>query len=240
MGRFCYCSKLLPGQSNFARDHWKNKAATTTPEMKAAEMNCWSHLKMTSFESWLQKTPQGDFLIHCLEGESLQQIFKGLREKIASCQGFALRLQHFYQTVLGKNYALPETEPHIEPLLDISLPPLSEGVMKRGFFFPLLPHKEEAHRRFRQEASTSQRGRHEASMRAFGVTRLSTWLHHAPEGKRIVVYTERCLSTPHTSSERLHVGESSPEWQGIAATLMDHTGLSYEGLSPDVEWLTAP
>jgi hypothetical protein len=93
MGRFCYCSPILPGKTEAIREHWKDK---TEPEEDGGSF--WRHLKMTGFECWLQ----GDFMIHCLEGESLQQIFKGLREQIALENRMALNLQKFYLNVLGK------------------------------------------------------------------------------------------------------------------------------------------
>jgi hypothetical protein len=77
-------------------------------------------------------------------------------------------------------------------------------------------------------------------MQAFGVSRLSTWLQTTPSHKYIVVYTERHADTPTTAPARLHQGQHSPEWQEIAASLMQHTGLTLGELSPDVEWLTQP
>lgn len=237
MGRFCYCTKILPGKTDLVRTRWKNKDKSVE-ELRALD-SFWMPLKMTGFEAWLQQTPQGDFLIHCLEGESLQQIFKGLREQIALGNTIAVKLRDFYQEVLGKNYSLPEIEPHIESMLDISLP-TSSPFVKRGFFYPLLSDQEEGYRHFRKEAMGEKRGRHEASMRAFGVSRLSTWLQKTPEGNLIVVYTERHAETPTSSTARLGQGEGSQEWQEIASNLMRHTGLKLDELSPDVEWLTQP
>ncbi len=207
--------------------------------MQAAEVSFWNHLKMTGFESWLQPTPQGDLMIHCLEGESLQQIFKGLREQIISGNSIALKLRAFYLDALGKDYSNSEGEPHITSLLNISLPTTSSYI-KRGFLYPLLPQKEEAHLRFSTEMMGEKKGRHETMMRAFRVSLLSTWLQSTPHGKYIVVYTERHVGTPATSEARLNQGEGSTAWQEIAFELMDHTGLSHSELSPDVEWLTQP
>lgn len=234
MGRFCYCSSILPGKADQVRDHWKNKRKSAHPH---EEEQFWDHLGMTGFESWLQRTSYGDFMVHCLEGKSLGQIFKGLREQIADGNRVALGLQNFYLNVLGKDYALLDAEPQIELLSDIQLTPVY-SLMKRAFFFPLLPHKEAAHRRFREEIAKEKRARHEASMKAFGVSRLSTYLQSVGDKKYIVVYTERRMNTPHQSLERLNAGRNSLEWQEISKELMDHTGLSYEELSPDVEWLT--
>lgn len=239
MGRFCYCSKVLQGKTELVREHWKTKKSNKTVYDQDVEENFWRHLKMTGFESWLQKTPKGDFIIHCLEGESLNQIFKGLREQIASGNDIALHLQSFYQSALGKDYSKTEVEPKIENLLDISLPRPSSYI-KRGFFFPFLPHMEEEHRQFRHEAMGNKRLRHEASMKAFGVFRLSTWLQSTPDGKYIIVYTERHIGTPESATSRIAQGQNSAEWQEISAILMRHTGLNMEGLSPEVEWLTQP
>jgi hypothetical protein len=236
MGRFCYVSKILPGKTHLVQEMWKDLTPNEDPLLKAS---FWNHLGMAGFESWLQPSPEGDFMIHCLEGASLPQIFRGLREQIASGNPMALKLQNFYQTVLGKNYHSPETEPSIENLLDISLPSSSKTI-KRGFFYPLLPHQAEEHRLFRNEAMGEKRGRHERMMRAFGVSQLSTWLQTTPERKYIVVYTERHADTPTTAPARLNQGQDSPEWLEIAAILMQHTGLKIDELSPDVEWLTQP
>ena len=236
MGRFCYISKILPGKSELVREMWKNRTPNEEP---AIHTEFWNALGMTGFDSWLQETAGGDYMIHCVEGDSLQRIFKGLRELIAKGNSFALKLQNFYHDVLGKNYALPESEPHIENMLDISLPS-SEKIIKRGFFFPLLLHKEEAHRLFRKESMGEKKKRHEASMMAFGVSRLSTWLQSTPEGKYIVVYSERHVNTPKTSKARLDQSKGSSAWQEISSILCDHSGLTPDELSPDSEWLTCP
>lgn len=239
MGRWCYCSKVLPGKTDLIREHWKNKAIQGDLYNQEDEEKFWKHLGMTGFDCWLQATAKGDFIIHCLEGVSLGQIFKGLREQIASGNPIALKLQNFYLTVLGKDYILLKAEPSIEALLDISLPTSTDSI-KRAFLYPLLPHKEEEHRHFRQQAMGEKRGRHEAMMRAFGVTRLTSWLQTISNEKCIIVYTERHINTPQNSTSRLKQGQDSPEWQEIACDLSNHTGLKMDELSPDVEWLTQP
>lgn len=230
MNRYCYRSQLLPGKVQAVRDHWKKKVKT--PERLKQEIAFWQALKMTGFNSWLQKTPEGDFLIHCLEGESLSQIFKGLREMIAAGDPVALGLQQFYLDVLGKDYSMPSAEPNIELLMDLSVPNSAANIVKRGFFFPLLSHKEQEHRLFRQQTRNAPQ-RHKASMEAFGVSRLSCWLQNTPQGKVLVMYSEAEENPALTKR-----GKDSKAWQEIAEILKDHTGLTQEQLTPDVEWLT--
>jgi hypothetical protein len=98
--------------------------------------------------------------------------------------------------------------------------------------------KEAEHRHFREQAMGEKRGRHETMMRAFGVSRLSTWLQTTSKGKFIVIYTERHINTPLSATDRLKQGEGSNEWREIASDLSNHTGLKVDELSPDVEWLT--
>jgi hypothetical protein len=69
---------------------------------------------------------------------------------------------------------------------------------------------------------------------------LSTWLQSTPEGKYIVVYSERHVSTPTTPAARLNQAKGSSAWQEISSILCDHTGLKPDELSPDSEWLTQP
>lgn len=240
MGRFCYCSKILPGKTETVRQHWKNKRSAKKLYTEEAEQLFWDHLSMTGFESWLQPTPQGDYMIHCLEGESLQKIFKGLREEIAANNPIALNLRNFYLEVLGKDYALPNAEPHLEHLLDISLPTNSPIIHKRAFFSPLLPHQEEAHRRFREESMTDKRSRHEESLEAFGLSHLSGWIQSTHGQKYIINYSEGPIKLPATPEERLRLGEKCPAWKEISTILMTHTGLKPHELSPQVEWLTVP
>lgn len=209
MPRFCYCSEILPEKAAVIRAHWKKK--------KDDDPAFWQSMKMNGFECFLQD----NLFIYCVEGEDLSYIFKGLRDN----------------NVFGKGYALVETEPKSECLLDITLEKPSSFI-KRAFAFPLLPNKEEAHRKFRKEAMGSKKERHEASLRAFGVFKMTTWLQHTKDKKYIVVYTERHINTPQTSCERLSQGKNCSEWKEISAELMDHTGLKLEELSPEVEWLT--
>lgn len=233
MSRYCYCSKILPRKQKVIVDHWAQK---TSEERAKWAKQFWGSLGMTSFESWLQ--PSANLMIHCLEGDSFAGIFKKLREQIRLSHPIACELQAFYQEVLGKDYALLEIEPKIELVFDVELSPFAAGSIKKGFVYPLLPHKEQEHRKFRLESMNKKRKRHEASMRAFGVSRLSTWLQSTPEGKYVVVYSEREANCPTTAQERLACGKESLEWQEIAKELIDHTGLQYQDLSPEVLWLS--
>lgn len=226
MARFCYCSEVLPGKAEAIVAHWDKKK-------KEDDRAFWQNMKMRGFECFLQ----GNVLVHCLEGDDLSLIFKGLRDSIASGVPTAIGLQSFYKEVLGKDYAKPEIEPKIECLLDISLP-RPDAYIKRAFVFPLLPEKEATHRAFRKEAMGAKKGRHEASMKAFGVYRMTSWIQHGPGKKYIVVYTEREQNTPDNPVDRLAKGKNSQDWQEIAQELVDHSGLSFDELSPQVLWLT--
>ena len=236
MGRFCYISKILPGKTGLVREMWKERVPN---EESGIHTEFWNYLGMTGFDSWLQQNKQGDYMIYCLEGESLQKIFAGIRELIAKGNSCAVKLQSFYLNVLGKDYASPDAEPHIESILDIALPATGK-MIKRSFFYPLLLHKEAAHRQFRKDSMGEKKARHEASMSAFGVSRFSSWLQTAPEGKFIVSYSERHINTPTTPEARLNQGKGSAAWQEISLILCEHTGLEPEALSPDSEWLTQP
>lgn len=233
MPRFCYCSKVLPGKADTIRDHWKHKTANTKEDTQF-----WQEVQLTGFHAWLQPASQGDFMIHCLEGESLEGIFTNLRSLISQKNSFAMRLWSYYKDVLGRDYSEVSSQPTIECLLDVALP-CNTPIVKKAFMYPLLPEKVEAHREFRSDASGPGKKRHEASMSAFGVSRLTMWLQTAPIGPYCIVYTERTPNPEQNPQKRLEAG-STPEWQEIAAILQDHTGLSYQELSPNVEWLTNP
>jgi hypothetical protein len=237
MGRFCYRSKILPGKSDFVREHWKKKQAVKSCEMKKEEEEFWSKLQMTGFNCFLQSTPQGDFMLHCLEGTSFELIFKELRDAIQKKNPIALGLQKFYQDALGKDYSLPSSEPKIECIADLSQPQRSPTVAKKAFFFPLLKEKELEHCEFRKNSMGENRTKHEAAMRAFGVFRHIVWLQQDETGPFIVIDSDREFIYP-TVKERLSLGDNSPEWKEISSILIDHTGLSYQELSPYVELLT--
>jgi hypothetical protein len=236
MGRFCYCSNILEGKSETVRAHWKSKVGVEKQAINSAEMEFWKDLQMTGFECWMQS--KGNLMIHCLEGTSLEGIFRKLREKINSGNDIAVKLHAFYLDVLGKDYKDSRVEPRIECLLDIVIPATSTKMIKKGFVYPLLPHKEQAHRAFRKESMGSMRARHEASMKAFGVFRLTSWLQSTPNNKYIVCYSEREANL-RDAEEQLERGRSSAEWLSISQALMEQTGLKYADLSPEVEWLTA-
>ena len=57
----------------------------------------------------------------------------------------------------GKDYRSVEVEPKIECLLDLSVQNKPPAPVKKGFFYPLLPHKEQDHQRFRLESSGKRR-----------------------------------------------------------------------------------
>jgi hypothetical protein len=231
--RFCYCSQILPGKADSIRSHWANKPETKNEQ----ETAFWQVIEMTGFECWVQKTSQADFLIHCLEGQSKEEIFDRLRQQIQLQNPVALYLQAFYQEVLGKDYGLPDSEPDVECLLDVVTGPTPENFVKKSFIFPLLPHKEAEHRESRRLANGEKKSRHIASLQPFDVYRLTSWLQTTAHGKYIVVYSER-KAFNGTVEERLKRGANSSAWNEISAELMDQTGLSLHELSPDVEWLS--
>ena len=230
MTRFCYCTKVLQGKEDAVRSHWADKEKERSKDADDIGEGFWDALGMTGFESWLQGS---EFYIHCLEGKSLDGIFSGLREQIQAGHPCALKLQAFYQDALGKDYSNPAVQPSIELLLDISVPKATSNFIKKGYAYPLLPDQEENHRKFCQESMGNQRKRHETFMRVFGVSRLTTWIQQG----YIVVYSER-QDLPGVSMDRLKKGEDCQEWNEVAEALITHTGLSYEELSPNVEWLT--
>ncbi len=142
MTRTCYCTKILPGKQETILQHWIGKKSTTDEKEQF-----WRDLKMTGFECWIQ--PSSNLMIHCLEGESKENILKGLREQIRKVHPIATGLNAYYLEVLGMDYSLAETEPKVESLFDIELSPFTPGSIKRAFVYPLLPNKEEEHRKFR-------------------------------------------------------------------------------------------
>lgn len=233
MGRFCYRSKILPGKKERVRQHWREK-----DEAEGDEELFWQALTMTGFASYLQSTAAGDFMIHCLEGESLPRIFAGLRDQIRKKNPIALNLQKFYLEVLGKDYALEASEPKIECLSDRALHETADNTMRRVFFLPLRPEKLDAHRAFRQDAQGKNSKKHDALMDAFGTLRHIVFLQHDETGPVLIIDSDRKVNSARDAKERLALGDkAAAEWQEVAAIMMDHTGLSYNELSPDVECL---
>ncbi len=229
MERFCYCSKVLPQKS----DHIKNRNALR--KSRQEEENALRKIVgLTRFSSWLQKTAEGDFMIHCLEGASLESMFTRLREQIQLGNPNALGLHAFYLDVLGKDYSLYSAEPQVECLLDMKLPLERKPITAKGFIYPLLPHMEEEHRKFRQESNGEKRGEHVAYLAELGVRRLTSWLQTTPHGKYIVTYTEKEFREKDLCKE----GHNSPEWQQIYDCIQEQTGLSKEALTPDLEQLS--
>ena len=233
MARLCYCSEVLPKKSGAIRAHWDNKN-----EDEAAEIDFWNRLHMSGFECWLQPGEKRDYMIHCLEGDAPTEIFAGLRQLIREDHPVALKLQRYYRDVLGVDYAEAGAAPQVERVLDLEITD-APCVAKRGFVYPLLPAKVEEHRRFSSESNGSKRVRHEASLSAWGVRRLTKWIQKRGEEHLLVMYVEYDRAPAISSVERLRVNHSSAEWLEIADTLSDHTGLTHDQLSPDVEWLTA-
>jgi hypothetical protein len=175
MKRFCYCSKVLPGCSDAVRAHWKNKPASR--EIDLQEEAFWDHLKMTGFDSWLQKRADGDWIVHCLEGQALELIFKGLREKIAAQNPVACSLQKFYKDVLGKEYASVEAEPQLELLFDLGFD--SPQGMKQAFFFSI-------------DTTFQKPGPLEIKicMEQYDLFHLSSWLQTTADQKYCIVYLQ--------------------------------------------------
>ncbi len=225
MTRFCYCSKVLPGKADVIRECWKNPKKDTDEDAAF-----WQQLGLTGFDAWLQPTRDSDFMIHSLEGKSLDTIFSQLQRLIAEKNNAAVKLWSYYKEVLGKDYSLPSAKPTLECLLDISLPSTTQ-VVKKAFMYPLLPEKVEEHRQFQKHTPSK-----ETFMRSFGLSRLTVWLQTGPYYS--IVYTERKPNNEQDPLKRLAAG-STPEWEEMAALLQEHTGLSYRELSPNVEWLTA-
>jgi hypothetical protein len=238
MPRYCYCSKILPGKNEIVRAHWAARKAAHKDEVyREAEKKIWDDIQMVGFESWLQQTRQGDYMINCLEGNSLKGLFQGLTSQIAAGNFIAVGLHAFYIEVLGVDYLNANLEPQLDSTLDVSFPSSDEPGTKRSFICPLLPHKEEEHRNFMANAMSNKRVDLEAAMKTFGISRLTSWIQITEERKYVVTYAEYEKRLENRSKIKPK-GENSPEWQSISLELMSHTGLSAEELIPNIEWLT--
>lgn len=238
MPRYCYCSKILPGKNETVRAHWAARKAAHLDEVyREAEKKIWDDIQMVGFESWLQTTRHGDFMINCLEGNSLIGLFQGLTNQIAAGNFIAVDLHAFYLEVLGVDYRNPNLEPQLDCTLDIDFSSPDTPGTKRSFICPLLPNKEEEHRNFMADAMGSKRADPEAVMKTFGISRLTSWIQSTEEGKYVVTYAEYENKLENRSKIKPK-GENSPEWQSISRELMSHTGLSAEELIPNIEWLT--
>lgn len=230
--RICYCSTPFPEKIDALRAYFASKAVQNHPAVSNSAFEFWNALQMVGFDCWLQ--PRNNLLLHCLEGKSLRKVFEKLREQINCGNNFAIQLHSFCLDIFGEDYKDPLAEPQIECLLDITLPRTGAKIVKKCFAYPLLPHKEEEHRAFRRESMSKMKSRHEASMKAFGVAHLSSWLQNRSSGKFIICYSEHQTDP----EQKLKLGNSSPEWMEIAKILMDQTGLNIEELTPEIEKLT--
>lgn len=234
MSRFLYVSPVVPGKTKEVRYHYQKE------ENEEERDAFWKQLGMTDFDCWLQHHHGLDYLVHCLEGESLERIFRGLRNEIARGNPIAKKLHAYYLNVLGKDYSSPKVIPDIELVFDMEFP-IEEGkeCYQRGFMFPLLPDQVHAHKEHCQLMMDGERSVIQDSCTTFGLARMTKWIQRTLVCYYIVVYQETTFH-PAETPKRDGLMTASNSYQTISKSLMSHTGLSYENLSPNMEWLKSP
>jgi hypothetical protein len=232
--RHVYVSTVLPGMSCTIRErHRREKEQGAALEPAKAEF--FRILGVTGWNCWLQHLPQGDFHVHCLEGEALPQILSRLRRLISEDHPLALELHDYYKKVLGKDYGDRRSEPQAELLVDLTIDESGPIECVAGYCLPLLSGKTAAHRRATLELDLEAIM---GALRPLGYGRFTKWLQRTPAGDFLTYYTE--LTIPF-GRQRALMGEAAhcPKLSVGLANLKRDTGIEIENLHPDLEFLTA-
>lgn len=239
MPKFVYASPLIAEKSSVVRYVYRQKREN--PQMVGDETSFRLALGLEGWQAWLQKTPQGDFFVHYLETDQLDKVFTRIHTLIQQEYPKALWLRDFYLEVLGRDYSDPSAAPTLLQLADMEAAgpfPDRGEIVSQGYLLPLLPKKIDAYREFCRQIMGEHRGRYQESLYHLHITKTSLYLQRSLAHDHIIVYREKIL-LPQEYARRPHeVRAANPSYQWVSNQLMNLTGLAFDQLEPNLEYLT--
>ena len=240
MPRYVYASPIVLGKTDWIKQVCQERTAReyeSASERQKREF--WQFLGIDKWTAWLQHTDQGDYFIHCIEGDSSDRISAGLRKKIEEQHPVGLWIRDFYLEGLGKDYQDPSAQPQLEQILDLDVDceiTKNSEIVSRGFCFPLLPGKTAAHVEFCRACMEEKRELFESSLRSFGIRKISKYLQRAERQDYVVYYQELDVTRSREFQlQRPH--ETFAPFCWVSEMLTDHTGMDYDARCPRLEFL---
>jgi hypothetical protein len=194
---------------------------------RALELNCW--------QIWIQEGPGNEhFCIQYIECQNPSELIKAVKEQTIVHNRYTTRLQHIFQTYLAADYSLKQPVFKIEMLLEL---PISTSHCSQTYHFcymlPLLPDQLEEHREYCRAAMNENRKLTIAACQAFGMVHLKKWIQISDNRNYVLYYQE--MTQPHEKAREAFLTlKNNPKALQATQTLRNHTGLSFEELSPRV------
>lgn len=239
MPKFIYANPIIPGKAQVLRYVYRQKREN--PQLVHDEVSFRQALGLEECQSWLQKTQRGDFFIHYLETSGLEVFFNNLQSLIKQEHPKALWLRDFLLEVLGRDYNDLSAIPRLVQLFELTLTdpiPMRGEIISQGYLFPLLPKKLDAYREFCRQISGEHKARIEEACRHLHISKMSAFLQSAIGHDYIVIYREKVLLPQEQATRPHEVRASSPAYQWISNQLMELTGLTFDQLEPNIEYLS--
>ncbi len=236
MPRYVYASQILPGKADLVTQVYRQKREH--PELVQEGDGFRQAIGLTGWDSWIHHSHRGDFFIHGLECNDLEELFTNLQQQIHEGHPRALWLKDFYLDILGKDYSHPSATPEVEPVLNLDIPGelnQQRPIVSRGFVYPLLPTKVNEHREFCRQCAGEHRMRVQDSCQQFGIVKHQKYIQKTPHQDYVVIYQEKVAWTPEEEKQVSEKAEQNPSWRWVSDVLRKHTGLKQEQLNPRVE-----
>lgn len=193
-------------------------------------LNCW--------QLWIQEGP-GDqyFCIQYLECQNPIQLSEVFKNEWRNQNGYALWLNHLFQTYFSCYSHLMNLSLKIEQVLD--LPIHSHPIEGYDFCYmlPLLPQKLEEHKEYCRLAMSDKKESTIAACKAFGMIHLQKWIQET-SSQYYVLYYQKMTQPSEKARQAFLALKDNPKALQATQTLREQTGLSFEELSPKVECFT--
>ena len=236
MPKFLYASPILPGKSELVRQIFRrqNESGTSPWDQGLAEA-----VGLYGCQAWLQRTPQRDYFVQCLETANFMELFTQFQNQVELRNPHALWLRDFYLTTLGKDFGHHSAAPHTSCSLTMDLPtPGQRKTYIEGFALPLQTNKLSAYLEFCRQATGEFLYRFQEAYQRFGATHISYFLQRTAAQNLLLIYQESLqMPAEQKMSQRRDIRDQSPACQWLTNSLTHLTGLPFDALQPSSEML---
>lgn len=229
--RYCFCAPIEQQKIPEIREHYLNVQESV---QENGTPDSWLATGMKSFSAWIQTGEAGTYLVRCIEGQSLDQMYARTRELLAQGDPKAIWLRDWLLEMTGEDYADPSCDPQLEEAFDLVYGDHPVG-HREVFVYPLLAGKEEDHQAFAREVSEGELAMlSERACRAYGLHHLQRWVQRTPSGTYLITLEEEA-DADFDPDEAFRQLDGNPDWKVFSARHQNLTGLSEEGFNPTCE-----
>lgn len=180
MFKVAFFAPIAEGKTEQARQFAKDWSGARKQEHEESRRRFGMSVEST----WLQQTPQGNFLVIYTESENREKMHEGFSK---SQEPYDVWFRQQISEIFGFDMAGEEDDGPNENLLDWQDGSDTSGTVRYGFFAPILPGKLDAWKQMVASMRGDQAAGQAESRRLLGVKSERAWLQNTPMGDFVVV-----------------------------------------------------